>query len=354
MKTKRKTKSRDEYRPQVTSKNRPLTSNRIVDVTHKFPNMSNYEFEHSAEPKSVKNYTFNNMNEFIDELVIDSYGGDYDWFNKVSYHSGRGKYGKFETTLDVDSRKKVLKHINQGYTSPKIWEYYLNTKKEVTASPEFVEKMGSIGIDCRRKRQRDLSGTIINIDKYMGGEECMESMKRQNSQRCIRFFIDYSQSSGEDSMRLTKKVILAISICEKIEELGFATEIYLGEVSRPCLTKRTKFDNMHSKDFIDAYRTRPIHCWKMLAKPSGVKIDETYLCNYSITGIFRDLYFDWCRNCLGTDSTIGTPMYHLLNPTKNEDFYKKITDSDIYIGHNSEFSTIITNVVGVVNEGADV
>ena len=37
MKTKRKTKSRDEYRPQVTSKNRPLTSNRIEDVTHKFP-----------------------------------------------------------------------------------------------------------------------------------------------------------------------------------------------------------------------------------------------------------------------------------------------------------------------------
>tara|TARA_R100000458_G_C8262093_1_gene237510 strand:+ start:627 stop:1700 length:1074 start_codon:yes stop_codon:yes gene_type:complete len=352
-KKQRTRKSRDNYRPEVTDINRPLTSNRVIDVTHKFTNLSDLDWEYIKTPKVITNISYGNINEFIDELVMDSYQGDYDWFNEVSYHDGNGVYGDFETTLDVNSRKKMLKHINQGYTSPELWDFYTKNKKEITASPEFVEKMGSIGIDCRRKRQRDLSGTIINIDKYMGGEECMESMKRQNSQRCIRFFIDYSQSSREDAMRLTKKVIMAIAICENIERLGFATEIYFGEISRPCLTYRTKIKSIMIEDE-NGYEHESVHCWKILAKPSGVKIDETYLCNYSLTGIFRDLYFDFARNCLATDSTIGTPLYHCLAPHKNDDFYKKISESDIYIGHNAEFSTLITNVMGVVKEGADV
>jgi len=344
--------SRDGFSPQVNDINRPLTSNRIVNVSHKFPNLKDVETSYGYKPKEVYNFTYGSLNEFIDELVFDSYNGDYDWFNTTGYHSTKGKYSDFETTLDIDSRKKMLKCINQGYTSPKLWDEYITRKQDIIASPEFVNKLGSIGIDCRRKRQRDLSGTIINIDKYMGGEECMESMKRQNSQRCIRFFIDYAQSSGESTMRLTNKVIMAVAICEKIEQLGFATEIYFGEISRPTFNKRTCFESMGK--FSWDSDTHPITCWKILAKPSGVKIDETYLCNYSLTGIFRDLFFDWSKNCLATTDSIGTPMYHLIKPSENQELYKQISDSDIYIGHGATFQTLITNVVGYVNEEASV
>ena len=46
-------------------------------------------------------------------------------------------------------------------------------------------------------------------------------------------------------------------------------------------------------------------------------------------------------------------MYHLIKPSENQELYKTISDSDIYIGHGATFQTLITNVVGYVSEGSD-
>ena len=332
------------YNTGIDDKTRPLTSARMIDKTDVIDELvsdSSWKKRLPRDSQSIISTKFDSLNEFIDELVMDSYEGDYDWFNRVAYHRNTGKYSNFETTMDINSRQKLMKCINNGYTSPKLWKYYTDTKNKIMANPDNISKLGSIGVDCRRKRQRDLSGAIINIDKYMGGEECMETMKRQNSQRCIRLFIDYSQSCSEDAMRLTKKSIIAVAICQQLETLGFATEIYFGD----CSTMRNP-----SQDFDrDIYQI--IQVWSVLAKPSGFKIDETNLCNYALTGIFRDLYFDWARNCLGTSGGIGIALYHDIPPYKHQEFYKAITDCDVYIGHADKFSSIITNVVGVIQEG---
>ena len=337
----------DDSFDEHTEENRPMT-------------VTNMRYKGELIPEKIRRgelltyptfmHEFNNLEHFINVIVEDSYGGDRKSFNRQSYKQKSGGYSKFESLFDVNSRQKLLKSFSNGYANPRLWKYYEDKKKKIHSNPDNVKKLGNIGIDSRRKRRPDVSGSIINIDKYMGGEMPFESIKRNNKQRCIRIFIDYGQSCGELGTRLADKCCNAIAVATKLEKQGFATEIAFGDIN--CSTQSTNaFPPVKLRDgSMHHYNYKSVSVIKFIAKPSGLPIDETSLVNYTLPSMFRDLIFDFRRNCLGANGNIGKVLCYEVKPENNTKFYQDITESDIYIGHNDGLHDIISNVVGVVEQ----
>jgi len=329
-----------------TETNRPLT----------FTNMR-YKGELTPVQKRMQKrkyptfiHEFTNLEHFINVIVGDSYENDRKSFDTQSYKRASGGYSDFERLFDIRSRQNLLKSFSNGYSGPQLWKYYQDKKQKIYANPDNAKKLGEMGVDSRRKRRADMSGSIINIDKYMGGEMPFESIRRNNQQRCIRIFIDYGQSCGELGTRLADKCCNAIAVATQLEKQGFATEISFGDVN--CSTMSTnEFPpvKLSNGDF-HAYNQKSISIIKFIAKPSGVPIDETNIINYAVPSMFRDLIFDFRRNCLGANSSIGRILCYEVSPKSNTKFYQDITESDIYIGHNDELHDIMSNVVGVIEK----
>lgn len=336
--------SRQYINPSITDKDRPLT---VANMRYR-GEFTGYKHGHE-EIYPAFMHEFSDSEHFISVLSKDSYKFPLEFISQ-SYKRSDGGYTSFEKLFEINSRQKLLKSFQNGFASPQLWDYYKDKKQKIYANPDNVKKLGDIGIDTRRKRRPDMSGSIINIDKYMGGEMPFESIKRNNQQRCIRIFIDYGQSCGELGTRLADKCCNAIAVATQLEKQGFATEISFGDVN--CSTQN---HNRFSPVLLNNgdthfYKDKTVSVIKFIAKPSGVPIDETSIVNYAVPSMFRDLIFDFRRNCLGANSGIGKILCYELTPSKNEKFYQDITESDIYIGHNDELHDIMSNVVGVVQK----
>lgn len=330
--------------------NRPLT---VANMRYKgefIPETINLDRRRHDESYPTFMHEFNNIEHFINVIVGDSYEDDKESFNTQSYKFESGRYTDFESLFEIKSRQDLLKSFNNGYASPKLWDYYQDKKRKIYANPDNVKKLGEMGVDSRRKRRADMSGSIINIDKYMGGEMPFESIKRNNQQRCIRIFIDYGQSCGELGTRLADKCCNAIAVATQLEKQGFATEIAFGDVNCSKQSSNSFSSVKLNNGDEHFYNNKSVSIIKFIAKPSGIPIDETNIVNYAVPSMFRDLIFDFRRNCLGATSGIGRILCYEVQPSKNQKFYQNITESDIYIGHNDELHDIMSNVVGVVEK----
>lgn len=316
---------------RVRDENRPLTKNRT--------RLSETQFYDGGAKILTTTHAFDSLSELVKEMRADSPETEID-FAESGEH-----YSDFQSCLDYDSREFVLERIEKGYASDKGWSYYKNAKSKLLANPERIAKLGSIGLDTRRKRRSDIAGCIVNIDKAMTGLNPMETFKRNNSQKSVRIFIDYSQSCGVDAERIIETATKAIAICEVLEKKGYATEISFGSTTyfSSKNLKRNRFSNMKGVE-------RCVEVTKFIAKKAGEPMNESKLVNYCVTGIFRDILFSYWKGCFGVGSGLGQPLYHHLYPEDNIEKYKKIVDADVYVGKNDSFTDILTNVVGVVKD----
>lgn len=318
---------------RVNDKNRPLTKNRT-----RYTETEMARSGASTRKVTTLTHAFDSLSDLITEATTDcpEIALEFDCV---------GSYGKFESCLDYNNREFLLKQIAKGYASDKGWSYYKNAKSKLLASPERIAKLGSIGLDTRRKRRSDIAGCIVNIDKAMTGLNPMETFKRNNSQKSVRVFIDYAQSGSVDAERIIETATKAIAICEVLEKKGYATEISFGSTSYMDKSniRLNKFSGMKNVD-------RCIEVTKFIAKKAGEPINESKLVNYCVTGIFRDILFSYWKGCLGIGDGLGYPLYTRISPEDNLETYKKLVDADVYVGKNDHFSDILTNVVGVVRD----
>ena len=319
----------------VNDKNRPLTKNRTRYTETDFP--SNISGSKVRKVPTII-HAFDSLSELVEEMKSDC--------PKLKREFERNcEYGEFEMSLDYDSREFVLERIAKGYASDEGWSYYKNAKSKLLASPERIAKLGALGLDTRRKRRSDIAGCIVNIDKAMTGLNPMETFKRNNAQKSVRIFIDYSQSGSVDADRIIDTATKAIAICEVLEKKGYATEISFGSTSwmDESSLRKNEFSGMKDVDFC-------IEMTKFIAKRAGEPINESKLVNYCIAGIFRDILFNYWKGCLGFGSGLGYPLYTRLNPEENLEKYKKLVDADVYVGKRAHFSDILSDVVGVIRD----
>jgi hypothetical protein len=318
---------------RVNDKNRPLTKNRTRYTKTTF-NSGGY----FGEDIHTLTHAFNNLPDLIREMSDDcpEIGEAF---------KGKNAYRGFQSCLDYNSREFILNRLSKGYASDKGWSYYKNAKSKLLASPERVAKLGSIGLDTRRKRRSDIAGCIVNIDKAMTGLNPMETFKRNNAQKSVRIFIDYAQSGSVDAERIIETATKAIAICEVLEKKGYATEVTFGSTSYmdESSISRNHFSGMKG-------HTRCVEVTKFIAKRAGEPINESKLVNYCVAGIFRDILFAYWKGCLGFGNGLGYPLYHKFSPEDNLETYKKLVDTDVYVGKNSHFSDILSNVVGHVRD----
>ena len=312
--------------------NRPLTATRS-----KVSEVQTIMYNDKTRTKSVVSQEFGSLVEFLDEMKVES-------SETARFLKRVGRYDDFESVLDYTSRKTLLESLRRGYATKQGWEYYANEKSKVLADPSNVAKLGNIGQDTRRKRRRDLAGCIVNIDKAMVGVDPMESYKRNNRQKSVRIFIDYAQSCGVPSERIFETATRAIAICKTLEKKGYATEIAFGTTSEFAESQRRDADFEHFPEGSFLGVT------KFIAKPSGVPMNETKLVNYCSSGIFRDLIFQYWRDCLGFGCGLGRPFYVDHNVDKNIEVLKQMTKSDVYVGKTDHFDDILTNVLGHIQD----
>ena len=312
--------------------NRPLTATRS-----KVSRVETNHYGGLTKTKSVVSQEFGSLVEFLDEMKAESP-------ENARFLERVGHYSDFEEVLDYTSRKTLLESLRRGYATKEGWEYYANEKSKVLADPSNVAKLGNIGQDTRRKRRRDLAGCIVNIDKAMVGVDPMESYKRNNRQKSVRIFIDYAQSCSVPSERIFETATRAIAICKTLEKKGYSTEIAFGT------TSEFNSDQRRNSDFEHFPEGSFLGVTKFIAKPSGVPLNETKLVNYCSSGIFRDLIFQYWRDCLGFGGGLGRPFYVDHNVERNIDVLKQMTKSDVYVGKTDHFDDILTNVLGHIQD----
>jgi len=264
----------------------------------------------------------------------------------VERGSRRNYRTSFRRTADFASREHLLEMLKKGHTTKKAWDLYSNAKSKLVVSPEHISKMGLLGGDTRRKRQEDLGGYLVNIDKVMVGLDPIESIKRNAKQKSVRIFIDYSQSASVPPSRIWETTTNAIAICEVLDKKGYATEIAFGH----CGSYRDGYETRDMK-FEDRKNAKDVFgVVKFVGKHSGERINESALMNYAVGGVFRDLLFEHLEQCLGIGGGLGQPLHYKMPPSENLDFYKSLCDCDVYIGKESSYVDIASNVVGQIRD----
>lgn len=258
----------------------------------------------------------------FDKLGYDPYGEE----SRV-YKDGWTR----SMNIDIRGRAHQLDVVKRGFTTQNILDYYNNLKSRLESNPEALSTLGSLGVDCRRKRRADLAGYIVNIDKAMAGIDPMESMKRNNQSMTVRFFIDLARTYGEDPETVLESSCVAIAVAKQLESRGYSTEIKFGTTNW--------YDERKMLSSINFIGKRP-----------DERINETKLLTMSSVGIFRDFIFSFRRYCQGFNAGMGQSFYTVAPPEHNEEFFKKLTDSDVYVGYNGNLDTVVTGVSGVLND----
>ena len=242
--------------------------------------------------------------------------------------------------INIHTRAKQLEIIQRGYSTQRIFEYYQELKRKLNAQPDTLEKLGNMGVDCRRKRRADLAGSIINIDKAMCGLDPMESLRRQNQSQCVRIFIDLARLCDIDPEHILESSCYAVAVSKALEDKGYAVEIKFGTTNFNYGLKGCGKLNTSGRVIV---RT------SFVAKRPDEPVNEAKLLTFSSVGIFRDFIFDTRSTILKQDG-MGSSLYSIVFPEENEEFYKEYTDSDVYVGYNSDLDTIITDIVGTINK----
>tara|TARA_R100001594_G_scaffold137042_1_gene179811 strand:- start:21004 stop:22041 length:1038 start_codon:yes stop_codon:yes gene_type:complete len=336
---------------KVTDKMRPLTGARLRWGT---ATMKTWKYERSPEGYIVRDEEGIRQKKWTGttqtEVLRCSFKSIFNWIDEMNREAPGlldedkdEEYWKNTLTCDYWSRDRLIKHIYRGHSTTGGWNAYKEFKRKINTNPESVSKLGSLGIDTRRKRRASLAGCIVNFDKVMTGLNPMETLSRQNSQRSVRVFVDYCMSGGESIDKLLELTSNAIAICARLEKKGFATQIDFGDTTYlyPGELRRSQFkvNKGHKKEGAFVLT-------KFVGKQSGEKLNETKLVNYAQGGVFRDIMFHYQEHHLGFPSGLGIPASRKLKPEDDIDFYKSLTGSDIYIGHNDELTDIMTNIVG--------
>ena len=285
--------------------------------------------------------------ESFDDLLADVQAGediarDKNSFSTFDYDHCRKYYEGWTNSrnMNIRGRAHQLEIVSRGYTTEKVLNYYEDIKRRLYANPDNVERLGSIGLDCRRRRRADLGGYIVNIDKAMVGIDPLESIKRQNESQCVRVFIDLARLAEVPPEHILESSALAIAVCSALEERGYATEIKFGT------TNKSSVMYYIPKELQAKTTTWTRTSW--VAKRPDEPVNETKLLTFSSSGIFRDFIFSLRRNVLGI--SIGGSGYAYVRPLDNEDFYKRWCDCDIYIGNdNTDLETIISNIEGMLS-----
>ena len=324
-------------------KTRPKTSARLrwVDFHVDSSEGLREAWTYDKDDKNVRAFkcSYDSVYNFVDEMIEDS-----------PFNVKRGERTNYRTsfrrTADFASREHLLEMLKKGHTTKKAWDLYSNAKSKLVASPEHISKMGLLGGDTRRKRQEDLGGYLVNIDKVMVGLDPIESIKRNAKQKSVRVFIDYSQSASVPPSRIWETTTNAIAICEVLDKKGYATEIAFGH----CGAYRDGYETRDMK-FEDRKNAKDVFgVVKFVGKHSGERINESALMNYAVGGVFRDLLFEHLEQCLGIGGRLGQPLHYKMPPSENLDFYKSLCDCDVYIGKESSYVDIASNVVGQIRD----
>ena len=278
--------------------------------------------------------------ESIDDMlkVLKQATEDYRWSARKenSYSMGWTK----SKIINIPTRAKQLEIIRRGYSTKKIFEHYQKLKKKLHANPDNLERLGSIGLDCRRKRRADLAGCIVNIDKAMAGLDPMESLRRQNQSQSVRIFIDLARLADVNPEHILESSCYAIAVANTLEEKGYATEIKFGTTNynyslSGCGKHNTKGNCIVRTSFV--------------AKRPDEPVNEAKLLTFSSVGIFRDFIFD-TRSTILKQSGMGSSLYAIVRPSEEEDFYREFAECDVYVGHNSDLDTIITGIEGQLSK----
>jgi len=322
-------------------KTRPKTSARLRWVDFHVDSSESLRKAWTYDDKNVRAFkcSYDSVYNFVDEMIEDS-----------PFNVKRGERTNYRTsfrrTADFASREHLLEMLKKGHTTKKAWDLYSDAKKKLVASPEHISTMGLLGGDTRRKRQEDLGGYLVNIDKVMVGLDPIESIKRNAKQKSVRVFIDYAQSCDVPPSRIWETTTNAIAICEVLDKKGYATEIAFGHSGAyrdGYETRDMKFeDRKNAKDVFGVV--------KFVGKHSGERINESALMNYAVGGVFRDLLFEHLEQCLGIGGGLGQPLHYKMPPSENLDFYKSLCDCDVYIGKESSYVDIASNVVGQIRD----
>ena len=249
-------------------------------------------------------------------------------------------YWTMSDVIDIEGRQEQLDIIRRGYSTQSIYEHYTELKRKLNANPDNLERLGSMGVDCRRKRRADLAGCIVNIDKAMAGLDPMESLKRQNQSKCVRIFIDLARLADVEPEHILESSCYAIAVANTLEEKGYAVEIKFGTTNYNYGLNGCGRHNTKGSGSV-IVRT------SFTAKRPDEPVNEAKLLTFSSVGIFRDFIFDTRLRILGQGS-MGSSLYSVVRPSNNEEFYREFADCDVYVGHNSSLETIITGIEGVL------
>ena len=155
----------------------------------------------------------------------------------------------------------------------------------------------------------------------------------------MRIFIDLARLQDVDPEHILESSCYAIAVASSLEEKGYAVEINFGTTNLNYGLKGCGKHNVESGEVI--VRT------SFIAKRPDEPINEAKLLTFSSVGIFRDFIFDTRRYIL-RQGGMGSSLYASIRPQQNEEFYRELTDSDVYVGHNSDLETIITGVEGAL------
>lgn len=267
---------------------------------------------------------------------------EYDYSHGRSYDTRDGWYQS--DVMDVKGRAHQLEIVRRGYTTESILDFYESQKSKLNANPDDLEKLGSIGVDCRRKKRADLGGYIVNIDKAMSGLDPMESYKRNNQSQCVRFFIDLARLGDVPCESIIEACTLAIACASALEERGYATEIKYGTTNLSYASGRIR--RALGVDKNDP-RDEAFHRLSWIAKHPDEPLNVTKLLTFSSASIFRDLIFQFRESVL--EQGIGASGYTVVDPEEQEEFFRQFTDCDIYVGNSDNLNTIITNISGVLS-----
>ena len=335
---------------RCNDKTRPITASRLqfFDVTTEgrsdnLKRQGRVRLSYDNSKKLIRAFrcSYGNLYEFIDDMVNEG-----PWFEKDRV-TGRANYQdefrRTDSATDYTSRQVLFDHLSKGHTTKKGWKSYSKAKAKVLASPEHLQMLGGLGGDMRRKRQPDLGGYLVNIDSLMCGLDPIESIKRNAKAKSVRVFIDYSQSCGVPAERIWETTTNAIAICEAIERKGYATEISFGHTGA-YMDSRHSIDNLKFRGRKNAKAL--IGVQKFIAKRAGVPFNESALLNYAVAGVFRDLIFEHMEQCLGMTCGLGQPLHVVTTPSEDEQLYKELCECDVYIGKESAYDDIATNIVG--------
>ena len=283
-----------------------------------------------------KRFEFQSFEDFLSLVEQGERANGVD-FSTLGYDCWTNTSTEYEEdwtnsdVLDIRGREHQLEIVDRGFTTQSIFDYYTNVQSRLESNPDTLEKLGSIGQDCRRKRRADLAGYLVNIDKAMSGIDPMESMKRNNQSMTVRFFIDLARLGDERPETVLQSSCVAVAVAKQLESRGYSTEIKFGT---------TNFSN--SKDLVS--------CISFVGKRPDETINEPKMMTFSSASIFRDFIFSFRYYCLGFGGGMGASFYSLAKPEKNQEFFQEFTDSDVYIGYNDNLETIVTGVSGVLSD----